>query len=296
VAARNIGSAGGLTVDGVRQAYTEEVWSGVLSVGLPVLRTASLAGDVSFAYNVDHIRNLDGVPVPDPDQAITRRPEVGTVAGLTMRVSLSNARRSAFSVGQIDGRQVSASLRLNDPDLGSDFRSLELTYRWSEYLQMPWATSQTVALSLRGGLEETDRSRDGVFGLGGLPDQNVARAIVDSSRVSTSVLRGYEPGKYRGRQFHLLNAEYRVRFGDLEEGQGTLPFFFKRMHAAVLVDAGFASDQDFAWDLVRPTLGAALRLDAIFGWYEGGTFELGWAKGLAADGRHELWFLLTSGQ
>lgn len=291
--ARTINSAGGRVIDGQNRAYTEELWSGSASVNLPVLRTPELSGDLGLGYAIDWLRNLDGMPAPRPDQGVPRAPEVGVIAGVTVRASFNNTRRTLRSVGPTEGRAISAQLRYNDPDVGGDFRSLELTYRWAEFFQMPWAYGQTAALQLRGGLEETERRRDGAFGLGSLSEQNVAQAVIESTRVGTQVLRGYEPGKYRGRQFHLMNAEYRVGLGFIERGLATLPVYVNRAHAALLFDAGFASDDDFSWAQVRPTLGAALRLDAVFGYYEAGTFELGMARGLADDGLWEWWFLLT---
>ena len=38
---------------------------------------------------------------------------------------------------------------------------------------------------------------------------------------------------------------------------------------------------------------AALRLDAFFGYFVPGTFEVGYARGLIERGTNETWFLLT---
>jgi hypothetical protein len=292
---RSISRPGGLIVDAHNTRYTEELWSGAAGVGLPLLRDQSVNGDLSFSYNLDWLRNVSGVPEPRPDAAATRFPEEGVIAGITTRWTMSSGHRAAFVNGQIDGYSLQTSLRLNHPDLGSDFTSMELGYRWAIFRQMPWAWDQTASLRISGGIETTDRLRDGPYALGGLGTQNIAQSILDNSRASTSVLHGYEPGRLRGRQFHLANLEYRLPLVTIEKGFYTLPIYLRRLHAAVFADAGYARDGDFTWREIRPAVGAALRLDAVFGFYDGGTFELGYARGLADDGVNEWWFLLTGG-
>ena len=44
---------------------------------------------------------------------------------------------------------------------------------------------------------------------------------------------------------------------------------------------------------LRASLGAALRLDAYFGYFVPGTLEIGYAHGLTGEGTNETWFLLT---
>ena len=48
------------------------------------------------------------------------------------------------------------------------------------------------------------------------------------------------------------------------------------------------TSQDLRW-----SVGGALRLDAYFGYYVPGTFEIGYAHGLIQGGIDETWFLLT---
>jgi hypothetical protein len=44
---------------------------------------------------------------------------------------------------------------------------------------------------------------------------------------------------------------------------------------------------------VRWSMGGALRLDAFFGFFVPGTFEIGYSRGLLVNGINETWFLLT---
>jgi hypothetical protein len=203
-------------------------------------------------------------------------------------------KRTVYSVGSVDGRQVIVGLRYNHPDLGSDTESVEVTWRWQEFWQLPRWPEHTISLRYGGGIEDTTRRRDGAYALGGIGDQNIADAIINGTRASSVTLRGYEPGSQRGRQFHLLNFEYRFPLLMIERGWQTLPFYFRRVHGALLFDAGWAGDT-FDWGQVRPAVGGVLRLDAVFGFYEGGTFELGYSRGLADDGVNQWWLLLAGG-
>ena len=80
----------------------------------------------------------------------------------------------------------------------------------------------------------------------------------------------------------------------IEQGASSLPFFVKRLHAAALVDGGAAYDGPFSRDATRWSVGGALRLDAFFGYFVPGTFEIGYSRGLSQDGIGEGWLLLTS--
>jgi len=72
------------------------------------------------------------------------------------------------------------------------------------------------------------------------------------------------------------------------------PVYLRRLHFAILSDTGTAFDTTFdASRDLRTSLGAALRLDAFFGYFVPGTFEIGYARGLTDGGINETWFLLT---
>ncbi|HSS00378.1 MAG TPA: hypothetical protein VLM79_25140, partial [Kofleriaceae bacterium] len=120
-------------------------------------------------------------------------------------------------------------------------------------------------------------------------------SIVNSTRAAaTGYLRGYPPRVIAGNQYHLLNTEYRQELLQLEHGLATLPLYLRRINLALLGDAGVAYDSTFVASRdLRVSLGAALRLDAFFGYFVPGTFEIGYARGLAHDGINETWFLLT---
>lgn len=291
---RGLGRPGGLFLDNRNTRYTEEIWSANASVGLPVLRVPGMSSDLVFGYGVDWLRNLDPVPEPDPNAAVTRPPETGVLAGVSLRWTLSAMRRYRYIVGPAEGRALSFGIRLSHPAIGSDWESVELSWRWQEYVQMPWSRDHVLSLRLVGGIEHTTRRRDGAFTLGSAAGpQDIFDAIINSQRVGNTWLHGYPPASLRGRQFHMVNAEYRFPLATFERGLDTMPIYVRRLHAAALVDAATATFDDFDPAEIRYAVGASLRLDVVFGWFAPGSFDLGWARGLSTGGVSEWWFLLT---
>jgi hypothetical protein len=121
-------------------------------------------------------------------------------------------------------------------------------------------------------------------------------SIVNSVRTSPiGYLHGYNTRAVSGNQYHLANFEYRQEVWIIERGLGTLPIYIRRLHMAALSDLGTAYNDTFdAGKDVRWSVGGALRLDAFFGYFVPGTFEIGYAHGSIQGGVNETWFLLTS--
>jgi hypothetical protein len=281
--------AGGLYVDGRNTAYHAEGWSMAASVGLPVVREPEVSSDLSLSYDLAWLRDLDAPPPPDPSAAVTVLPRTGVDAGLTLRWSLSDARGFAFTLGPIEGRGVGLSLRMAHPALGSAGRVIDLGYDWEQFVGLP--LGHVAAFRLQGGLS----SAGGRFYLGGVPSQDIVRAIINSTRQGYGWMHGYPAGAFGGDQYHLLNFEYRVPIQILERGVDLLPFYFRRVHFAGLVDVGNAFSGPFRPGDLKVAVGAALRLDMTFGFFVPGTFDLGYARGLNRGGEDELWLLLTGG-
>ena len=119
-------------------------------------------------------------------------------------------------------------------------------------------------------------------------------AIINSTRFSfTGYLRGYAERTVAGNQYHLANLELRQEGWVIERGLSTLPIYLRRLTLAALLDAGAAWDGNLTGSQTRVAVGGALRLDAFFGYFVPGTFELGYARGLVNGGIDETWLLLT---
>ena len=131
--------------------------------------------------------------------------------------------------------------------------------------------------------------------IGGVPEQDLVRSIRETLRAGrTGYLRGYEPRSVFGRQYHLLNLEYRQVIANIERGFGTLPFYIRRIHFAGLLDTGNAYNDAIDLSDFKLAVGGSLRLDVVFGYFAPGTFDLGYARGLTDEGLDEYWLLLTS--
>jgi len=295
-ASRTIGQRSGFRVDGVPKPYKQEDWSATISSSIPFEARPDASWSMSFDYDFDYFRMVDEpMFVLDPNDRVPLVPVSDyRQAGIGMRVAYSRIRAVTFGLGPSSGFDVSASLRLDHPALGATYNNLTVSYATSGYRRL-WGETPTLAYRLAGSLRTGDLVRGGGFGLGGVPSQDIVRAVVESLRTgSTGFLRGYKVRELVGNQFHLLNAEYRQELWQIEHGISTLPIYFRRLHVAVLSDTGVAFDGAFdAERHLRTSLGMALRLDAYFGYFVPGTVEVGYAHGLTETGISETWLLLT---
>jgi Tol biopolymer transport system component len=295
--ARTLLDRGGWKVDGVSKTFKEEDWSGTVAVGIPFEQRPSSSWTLSFDYSVDWFR-LAAPPAMtlDPNQRVPTHPPTDYVeSGVGARLAFSNVRSTTFALGSTSGFDFSTSLRLDDPAFGSAYRAITVSYGGDAYQRLGSATS-VLAERLVGGLRAGDLIRPGGFGLGGVPPQDVAMAIVNSQRAGPiGYLRGFKPRSVTGNQFHLLNVEYRRELFRIEHGISSLPIYFRRVNLGVMSDTGTAFDGDFTASRdLRASFGAALRLDAFFGYFVPGTFEIGYSRGVYGAGAiSETWFILA---
>jgi hypothetical protein len=295
-ASRTLVDRGGWRIDGVNRRYREEDWSATFAVGIPFESRAGTSWSMSLDYDIDWFRLVDPPNfMLDPTMRVPVMPPTDYVqSGLGTRIGFSTIRGTTFGVGPQKGFDASVSIRVDHPALGATYKNVTLSYA-ADRFQKLWGVSPVLSMRLVGAFRMGDLLRAGGFGLGGVPPQDIAQSVVNSVRsASTGYLRGFPARTVVGNQYHLLNSEYRQEVLVVERGLETLPIYFRRMHMAVLGDIGTAFDSTFeaARDL-RVSLGAALRLDAYFGYFVPGTFEIGYARGLTEGGINETWFLLT---
>lgn len=93
-------------------------------------------------------------------------------------------------------------------------------------------------------------------------------------------LRGYPANKYRGQKVGLASAGYRFPVKNLEWGGGNTPFFFKRVHGAVFVEAGNVWDGAFQSREAKKSVGVEARMDMTVSYFLPVTVGLGLAKAL----------------
>jgi hypothetical protein len=288
------GPRGGVLIDGKKSVYIEENYGFGVSIGLPVLRVPEHSGDITLGYALNWFRDADETSVVVmPGELTPRLPEVGVLAGATLRLSYRSTQRYAYSISTERGRAISLALRIDHPRLGSDFESTQLTYSWAEYIDLPWADEHVLALRLGGGVAAGNLKRRGIFFVGGFPEQDLLRSLLlDHTRLGGVHLRGYAPGVVYGDQYHLLNVEYRLPLFDIERGLSTLPLYLTHVHAAVFVDAGNAFFGDPVIEDFKVGVGAELLVEAVVGHILPATFRVGYARGLMDPGGNEFHFLL----
>lgn len=295
-ASRTLLARSGFRIDGKNTIYTEEDWGGTLSLGIPFESRPGVTWTFSADYDVDWFRLVKPPSfVLDPNQRVPSRPPSDYAqAGVGTRLAFSNVKSTTFGYGAQGGWDAAVSLRLDHPALGATYRNVTVSYALDAFQRL-WGVTPTFSVRLVGALRAGDQARLGGFGLGGVPSQDIVMSIVNSTRSSVSgYLRGYPSRVIAGNQYHLLNLEYRQELWQIEHGLQTLPFYLRRIDLAVLGDAGAAFDGAFdSGKALRTSLGGALRLDAFFGYYIPGTFEIGYARGLSHDGINETWLLLT---
>ncbi|MEO8699299.1 MAG: hypothetical protein ABI867_04620, partial [Kofleriaceae bacterium] len=298
-AARTISDRGGFKVDGVPATYRQEDWSGTVSASVPFESRPGTSWSMSFDYDVDYFRKV-GDPVvlpeePDPNMRVPVRPITDYMqAGVGVRAGYSSIHGVTYGIGPQYGWDVSLGLRLDHPALGATYSNVTVNYATNTFRKL-WGKTPILSARLAGSWRAGDLVRPGSFGLGGVPPQDVVRSIIESTRAGVlGYLRGYPNRTVFGNQFHLLNVEYRQELLQIERGLGTLPVYVRRVHLALLSDTATAFDESFRSDRdLRTSLGAALRMDTVFGYVVPGTFEIGYAHGLTKQGISEMWFLLT---
>ncbi len=284
-------------LDGVGRSFREEDWSATLSSSIPFESRPSISWTLSFDYDIDWFRRVSELTMapPDPNERVPVLPATDYVqSGVGSRLAVSTSRGTIYSVGAQRGFDAAVALRLDHPALGATYKNVTVSYTLNRY-QPLWGKTPTFYLRMAGSVRAGDLVRTGSFGLGGIPPQDIARAIVESTRAGiTGYLRGYPVRHIAGNQMHLMNLEYRQELFPIERGLATLPVYFRRVHLGLLSDIGTAYDTEWDFDRhVRYSAGAALRIDAFFGYFVPGTIEIGYAHGLTPGGVGQSWLLLT---
>jgi hypothetical protein len=190
------------------------------------------------------------------------------------------------------------SLGLGARFLGSNYDVWALSWRWNEWLPMPWGPkwlrNHVLSLSYAGGISGGDLRRRGLFFLGGYPEQDLLRAIYDFSRPGGAPLRGYPYGSELGDQYHVFNFEYRFPIYWIERGFQTFPLYLRRLHGKVFADYGGAFFGDIGLDKFKLGVGFELMLEIYYAWYFPAALQFGYAKGLSDKGVDQVYFLINN--
>src|SRR5690606_1110735 len=130
-----------------------------------------------------------------------------------------------YGVGPERGFALSLGVDVADRPLASEYSLYVFSYGARRYFLMPWLRHHTLALAASGAIAAGDYPRRGLFYTGGFVQTPIVEQYTSGVFQSAFVLRGYEPTKFIGQQYHLLNAEYRFPIWTLDRGLATLPVF-----------------------------------------------------------------------
>jgi outer membrane protein assembly factor BamA len=212
-------------------------------------------------------------------------PAQGLLAAVRASYLFSSTREYAYSFGPEDGRKLEFGVERYDKAVGSDLDYTRYTADWHEYLDLPGKHQVLLARAFYG-TSTGNGPPQGVFELGGDVLGDITTTL-DDSYLS---LRGYPPNVLRGRKAATGTLEYRFPIANLERGADTAPFFARRLHGALFVDAGETWDDSYRGSALHRSVGAELRMNITFSYYLPITLRLVAAKGLDEDGERQFYF------
>jgi Tol biopolymer transport system component len=278
-----------LIIDDQIRPYRQHTRSVSAQVGLPILRKTDGYADLSFGYRYHDYRPAETLPVADPSGGITIPPETGPNADLFLGWYYDNARAWTYSISGQEGRRLQLNLLFSDRAIGSRFQTTEVNWSWTEYLTPPWGKLHALALVYSGGVGIGDKRS--VFAIGGFAQQDLVRSVFLNRRQCCLFLRGYSPGAFVGDQYHIVSAEYRAPFLSFEKGHDTFFVYLRRLHGALVADAGNAFFGDLRLGDLKYGVGAELRFEFTLFYYLPSELQLGVAKGLSTGGVLDYYFV-----
>jgi Tol biopolymer transport system component len=265
-----------------------------IGTNLPLLRSYRWGyGSFLLRYRFEKWDGRTEVSAPiDPAAPLPEKPEFGRLSGLALSWSYAKTRAYTYSVSPEKGRSIGLTVTINSEQLGSDYETAGLSWRWTEYLPMPWLRHHVLALRYAGGMSWGHPRFRPLYSIGGFGQQDLVRALIDQTMVVGASLRGYDPTVAVGDHYHLVNAEYRFPICWVNWAPWTVPLFFRRLWGTVFVDWGDAFFDEFKPKMLKDFRwgsGAELLLQLYIGYYQAMTLRLGYAYGFNEGGGHRYY-------
>lgn len=287
---RRLGTRSDLIVGEEPQPWVESVVGTTLAASytFPGLFSSE---SVSLNYTLAHVGSTEPFDVDlDPNDGILRMPERGFAPSVGAAWSYSNMERNQYNVSPSRGQSVQLSVGLTDRWLGARYRNVALRWVLRKMIPAPWNDRHVFAFRYAGGQTAGDPGRRAAFSVGGFSNPPPLDSLIEVISTSTlphlggDALRGYPVADRRGRQFHLLQLEYRFPLWWVQQGVDTLPMFARRLYAGVFADCGDAFSTQLDLSTFRFGVGAELFLDATIAYALPLTIRLGLARGLSTGG------------
>lgn len=216
----------------------------------------------------------------DPYAAPTVEPLRGVLSTVSLGYVFTNAESSFDAVGAPRGYTLRLRLEAGDEFTASQDSFYRVDGSVTGYFEMPWGYRHTLALATAGGMSRGSFARRGTFFVGGfnLENLDVIDTLTGSAQSGGFILRGYEPGSYRGANYILQNVEYRIPIAYPDWGPSTLPLYVRRLDANLFFDWGGAFDRvdfdEIGWFqngsiLDVPFMHSSVGAEAWLGWTVG---------------------------
>jgi len=245
------------------------------SLVFPLLKLDS-QHELGLGYRHNHITGL--TPVPPWAGYDGLYPGQGVMASGWVDYFYNNAKKYGYSISPENGRSVELGYERLSKKLGSDFNLKKYSLDWHEYLDLPF-DHHVLLVRAYAGKSTGDVIAQRAFQLGGLGPGDMTISV-DKNHV---YLRGYPANSYRGQKVGLATLEYRFPLSNIENGAGTMPLFFKRLHADVFAEAGNAWDGVYDHRDLKRSEGIDLNMDMTLGYWLPVTAKFGVYKAL--DGK-----------
>jgi Tol biopolymer transport system component len=185
--------------------------------------------------------------------------------------AFDSRRAYGYSISGESGAAVRTTWEAAPKALGSDEGTGAMTFDVRAY-QGAGMRHGVVAVRAAGAAAWGNAQARRAFSAAGSGPQNGG---FDVGTGAIGLIRGIEGDTVVGDRAAVVNLDYRFPVWSVERGVGTLPVFFRTVHAAFFADAGHAWSGAFRSAQVRVSAGAELSLDAVLGYSVPLTFVSG---------------------
>lgn len=267
--------------------YPEEYWGLISTISSYIPRAFdAFSFSASYAISTIDARLAFRRDLNPQSQVTILPPYQGILATVRLGFSYSNQERYLYSVGPARGTAISMSADIAGKATGSDHDIATFSYMLQHIVPNPWLSDQNMSVTLRSGIATGNPGFRGAYYVGGYVDLPLLDGLTPNLFQGGFLLRGYPPGVYAGRQFHLASLEYRAPLWHPERGISTLPIFFNRLSIQPFLDFGGAfNDLDLKnWrEQFHTGYGAELLADVTFSYFFSPTLRFGYARGGSAE-------------
>jgi hypothetical protein len=252
---------------------------------------------LALAYDLDLRRFAREEPdfEFEPGDRSPSYPEQGWFNELRLSLGYASYDAYPYSVTTERGFGANLGLSVQHPALGSDYETLSINFGVNGYVPMPWLDGHVIFGSLSAGTIASNQDRRLVYGIGGVPPQNIFADLLFLDPRGGLYVRGFRPSVTRGSTYQVGRLEYRLPIVELNQGFSTIPLFFRRLKARAFMDVGAAYDGFLVDAELLTGIGAEVELDLLMAYFVGGSLRVGYAHGFGERGLDEVYLLYGGG-